>query len=218
MKFLSLIKNDEVHIAPNCKTIPAKEFEKLLAADDLIQRAHLDIEDYRKEVEEECCELKKKAQEEGFEEGLSKWNEQLAVLETEKERVEDEMNKTIVPLALMAVKKIIGKELDMKPKSVNDIVKTALKPVSQHRKITIYVNKEDLNLVEKERNDIKALFEHLQTLSIKVRDDVERGGCIIETEAGIINAQLDSQLKALEAAFQTFFESHKKPKKKKKED
>jgi len=215
MKFFSLIKNDEVHIAPDAKVIPSAQFEKLVEADELIERIHLDIEAYRKEVEVECQKIKEKAQEEGFSEGLAKWNEQLQFLEKEKERVEEQMNKTIIPLALTAVKKILGKELEMKPSLVAEIVKTALKPVSQHRKITIFVNKEDLDLIEEDRSEIKALFEHLSTLSIKVRDDVKRGGCIIETEAGIINAQLESQLTALEAAFQIFFDDHKKSSKKK---
>lgn len=211
MKFFSLIKNsEEVHIAPNTKIIPAKEFSILMEAYETLEKAKEDAELYRKDVEKECEELKENAEKCGFEEGLSKWNEQLAALENEMRRVEEEMNKTIVPLALTAVKKIIGKELEAKPETITDIVRTALKPVSQHRKITIFVNKEDLDLVESDRPQIKTLFEHLDSLSIKVREDVARGGCIIETEAGIINAQLGSQLKALEAAFQTFFDTHKK--------
>ncbi|MCH9611116.1 MAG: Yop proteins translocation protein L [Chlamydiales bacterium] len=210
MKFLSLIQKEEVRIAPDRKTIPASEFSQLLTAKELVEKAQTQAADYRVAVEQECENLKERAKEEGFEEGLFRWNQQLAQLEQEKQNIEDELNKTLVPLALTAVKKIIGKELEQKPETITDIVKTALKPVSQHRKISIFVNKEDLDRVETDRNDIKALFEHLETLAIKVRGDVEKGGCIIETEAGIINAQLDSQLKALEAAFQTFFDTHKK--------
>lgn len=209
MKFLSLIKNDEVHIAPGKKVIPAKEFDQLIEASELISRAHEEVANFRKEVETECEKLKEEAEKQGFEEGLKKWNEQLAQLEKEKDHIKEEMHKTLVPLALTAVKKIIGQELKIHPDVVTDIVKTALKPVSQHRKITIFVNKEDLDFLEAERTKIKELFEHLETLSIKVREDVARGGCIIETEAGIINAQLDSQLQALEAAFQTFFENRR---------
>ncbi|MFN0065769.1 MAG: HrpE/YscL family type III secretion apparatus protein [Chlamydiales bacterium] len=210
MKFFSLIKNGEIHVVPGKKTIPANEFSTLLQASEVLERAEKEVARYREEVEIECLQIREHKIQEGFQEGLSKWNEQLALLETEMARVEDEMNKAIVPLALTAVKKIIGRELQAKPQTITDIVKTALKPVSQHRKISIYVNKEDLDLVESERAGMKELFEHLESLSIKVREDVARGGCIIETEAGIINAQLDSQLKALEAAFQTFFDTHKK--------
>ena len=208
MKFLSLIKKGDIHLAPDCKRLAAEEFSELLSAKEVVELAKQDRDEALKESEERCKKSESEAEERGFEEGLSRWNEQLKFLEEEKRHVGDEMRKAIVPLALTAVKKIMGRELEMKPESVVDIVKTALKPVTQHRRITIYVNKEDLDHIEGERETIKALFEHIDSLAIQRRDDVGIGGCIIETEAGIINAQLDSQLKALEAAFQTFFDSH----------
>jgi type III secretion protein L len=81
---------------------------------------------------------------------------------------------------------------------------TALKPVTQHRKVIIYVNKVDLEELEASKPKIKNLFEHLENLSIQERSDIEPGGCIIETEAGIINAQLENQWRSLEIAFESF--------------
>ncbi|MBI3211529.1 MAG: HrpE/YscL family type III secretion apparatus protein, partial [Simkania negevensis] len=40
--------------------------------------------------------------------------------------------------------------------------------------------------------------------SLEDREDIAPGGCIIETEAGIINASLANQWQALEAAFAAF--------------
>ena len=68
----------------------------------------------------------------------------------------------------------------------------------------IYVNKEDLEILEKSKEKIRKIFEHLDSLSMQERGDIEPGGCMIETEAGIINAQLENQWRALEAAFESF--------------
>ena len=38
---------------------------------------------------------------------------------------------------------------------------------------------------------------------------MEPGGCLIETEAGIINAQLENQWRSLEAAFKAYTEKKK---------
>ena len=57
---------------------------------------------------------------------------------------------------------------------------------------------------------MKSLIEHLESLSIMARPDIQQGGCVIETEAGIINAKLENQLMALEAAFRSFFQNRKK--------
>lgn len=98
----------------------------------------------------------------------------------------------------------MGEELKLHPDRIVDIVMTSLKPVTQHRKIVIYVNHADLEQLELNRNKIKKIFEHLDSLSIQERDDIEPGGCMIETEVGIINAQLETQWRALEAAFESF--------------
>lgn len=44
-------------------------------------------------------------------------------------------------------------------------------------------------------------MEYADTLILTTKPEVTPGGCIIETEAGIVNAQLDVQLLALEKAF-----------------
>lgn len=210
MKFFSLIEGKEVHIAPDKKKIPSGEFSKLVDADFLLKEVKREEIVYRKKISEECEIIKEEAGKAGFEEGLRRWNEQIILVEKEIRNVRQEIENSLVPLALTAVKKIIGKELQTHPETIVDIVSTALKAVSQHRKIKIFVNPADLDTVEKARPQIKDLFEHLETLTIAAREDVGMGGSIIETEAGIINAQLESQLQALEAAFRTFFQNQKK--------
>jgi len=210
MKFFSLIEREEVHVAPEKKTIPADEFSKLVDADSLLKQTKEEEAVYRKQVSEECESLKEQAELAGFEEGLIRWNSQIQLLDQEIKNVRQEIENSMVPLALTAVKKIIGRELETHPETIVDIISTALKAVTQHKKIKIYVCPTDHDTVEKARPQLKKLFEHLDSLTIASREDIGEGGCVIETEAGIINAQLESQLKALEAAFRTFFQNQKK--------
>lgn len=208
MKFFSLIEGDNVHIAPDVKVVPGKEFSKLVNAQELTRQVKKEETAYRKSVSIECETLKEAAELAGFEEGLKQWNQHIAQLEDQIKKVRQEMEKTLVPLALTAVKKLIGRELETEPDTIIDIITTALKTVTQHKKIALYVHKGDLDRVEGERSRIRQLFEHLESLSISARGDIQPGGCIIETESGIINAQLESQLKALETAFRSFFQNH----------
>ena len=108
------------------------------------------------------------------------------------------------------IRKILGDELKLHPDRIVDIVIQSLKPVTQHHKIKIYANKEDIDILEKHKPQIKEIFEHIEVFSIQERDDIEKGGCVIETEAGIINAQLENQWKALEIAFEKFMKSKKR--------
>ena len=48
------------------------------------------------------------------------------------------------------------------------------------------------------------MFEQINILSIQEKGDISPGGCIIETETGIINASIENQWNALELAFKRY--------------
>ncbi|WP_038500899.1 HrpE/YscL family type III secretion apparatus protein [Chlamydia avium] len=202
MKFFSLIfKNDE--IAPNQKILSPEAFSALLDAQELLVKTKEDSEAYMNATKQECEKLRQEAEKRGFKEGSDAWNTQLAYLEKEMHELRDEIKSSLVPLAIASVKKILGKELETHPDTIVSIIIKALKELTQHKKILIHVNPKDLSIVEQSRPELKKIVEYADTLIIAPQADVSPGGCIIETEAGIINAQLDVQLAALEKAFST---------------
>lgn len=201
-KFFSLIHGETVHVSPKTKIIDAEAFSTMSDAFEILQAVKKDAEKYREEVLSECEKLKEQAQKEGFEEGFKQWVEHIAKLEEEILKVRSDLEKVVVPVALKAAKKIVGREIELSEKTIVDIVSNSLKAVSQHKKITIYVNKKDLEIVEAHRAQLKTLFESLEALSIRERSDISQGGCVIETEGGIINAQIENQWRILEQAFE----------------
>lgn len=203
-KFFSLFSGGEVHIAPGEKVVPAKEYAALKKASELLKQAKEDALVFAKEEAKEAEMIKEIAFKEGFQEGLASLNKHLLSLDRELETLRMEVQQKIIPLALKAARKLVGEELKLHPDRIVDIVLASLRPAIQHKKVVIYVNKADLEALETHKSRIKDIFEHLESLSVRERDDVEPGGCIIQTEAGIINAQLENQWRALEAAFTTF--------------
>lgn len=206
-KLFSLILGGDFHLTPDSKIISAENISKSLDAAEMIEKVKEDIEEYRKQVEEECNQLRKEAEEKGFQEGLKQWAEKLQELETHIENVRGEMSEVIGSVALKAAKKVVGKEIELNPKTVLEIVKSNLKAVTSHSNITIYVNKRDLDLIESEKDELKRLFERVETFTIRERNDIEQGGCVIETEGGIINARLNNVWQTLEKAFESLLQS-----------
>lgn len=202
-KFFNLISGDELHRGPQSKIIPADSFSTLLDAYEVLEHIKEDAEKYRLDVTKECEQLKAHAEEEGYEEGFKKWSEQLVKLEEEIERVYQEMEKLIIPVALKAAKKIVEREIEQSNTAIVDIVAANLRAVSQHKKVNIYVNRKDLETLEKNKPRLKEVFENLESMSIRDRDDISPGGCIIETEIGIVNAQIEHRWRVLEKAFET---------------
>ena len=131
-------------------------------------------------------------------------------LEEEIDKVREELQKLIIPIALKVAKKIVSTELSINPENIVDIVTNTLKAVAQHKKIVLYLNKQDLETIDTNKNKIRAIFESLESLSLRERDDIEPGGCIVETEGGIINARIEDRWRSIESAMEALAESLKK--------
>lgn len=204
MKFFSLIYQGDLHTSTDEKVISEEDYSVLVSAADVLAKAHEDAERLKKETEEECEKLKEEAKKAGFEEGLGIFNDHLLTFEKTIKKIHHETYLQILPLALKAARKIVSKELELHPDTIVDIVLQALTPVTQAQRVTIYVNKADRELLETEKKKIKDILEQIKTLVIKDRDDISQGGCVIETESGIINATIENQWRALEAAFERY--------------
>nr|CRI42949.1 Type III secretion apparatus protein, HrpE/YscL family [Chlamydia pneumoniae] len=206
MKFFSLIFKDD-DVSPNKKVLSPEAFSAFLDAKELLEKTKADSEAYVAETEQKCVQIRQEAKDQGFKEGSESWSKQIAFLEEETKNLRIRVREALVPLAIASVRKIIGKELELHPETIVSIISQALKELTQNKHIIISVNPKDLPLVEKSRPELKNIVEYADSLILTAKPDVTPGGCIIETEAGIINAQLDVQLDALEKAFSTILKA-----------
>jgi type III secretion protein L len=206
-KFFTLFDGKNVTVTPGVKKLSPEAFSTVMTCRELKEATVADTLAYKKQVVKEIEQQKKQASEEGFAAGYNEWLQMVGFLEKEISRVHTELEKTVMPVALKAAKKIVGAELQLKKDAIVDIVMSTLKTIAQHKRIIIYVSKSDYETLEGAKNKLKPMFEQLESLSIREKDDLEPGGCIIETEVGIINAQLQNRWKTLEAAFEHLTQS-----------
>lgn len=204
MKFFSLVYQGDVHPSTDEKVIPAKAYSKLLEAKELIEKAQEDVEKLLENTKKKCKKLQEEAKEKGFQEGLEKLNEQMFYVDQELKKLKLDLQKMVLPIALKAAKKIVAKQLDLFPETIVDIVLQAIAPIEESHKVTIYVNKEDKEILDAQKLKLKEILEQAKNITIQEKPDVTRGGCIIQTESGMINATLENQLKALERAFEIY--------------
>ncbi|MDJ0651906.1 MAG: HrpE/YscL family type III secretion apparatus protein [Simkaniaceae bacterium] len=203
-KYFSFIYSGEIRQGSEEKVIPSHAFSELLSSIEVLNKAKADVKSYLSTNKKECRKLLEQAKETGFNEGLSAFNKQILHYEQRIKQMEHELQKMILPLTLKAAKKVVGRELQSSPETIVDIVRQTLKPVTQNHHIRIFVAKEDKKILEQKKKELKMLLEQVQTFIIEEKEDITPGGCIIETEAGIINASLENQWRALESAFEAF--------------
>ncbi|NGX37384.1 MAG: Yop proteins translocation protein L [Chlamydiae bacterium] len=207
MKWFSLLYQGDVHPSSDEKVIPAKDYSQLLEAIGILEKAKEDAEKLLENTEKECEDLRKEAKEKGFEEGLEKFNEQIFESDQKLKAIRHNMQQMVLPIALKAAKRIVGKELDTFPETIVDIVMQALAPISESHQVIIYVNKEDKKHLDAQRPKLKEILQQTEVLAIQEKADVAPGGCIIQTEGGMINATIENQWKALERAFEKYKQS-----------
>ncbi len=201
MKLFSLLLSEtEVHLAAGHKVLPEKQVSRLLDLEALQDMVRQEAEEYRRQVDLECEQMREQARQEGFAAGEHTWASSVADLEKAADQLADEAQEAMVPGVVKAVERIIGEALKIDPKLIASIVGQSLKGVAQFKHITLYCRKEDLEALEKAKPKYKKMLENCETLQVRERADVTPGGCIIETEGGIVNAQLSNQLAALSRA------------------
>jgi flagellar biosynthesis/type III secretory pathway protein FliH len=101
----------------------------------------------------------------------------------------------MVRLALEIAAKVIGRAVDEDPRIAADILERAKREVTDARQIRIWLNPQDHEVLSRLRPDlVKVGHEGGRTIEVLQADDIGRGGCRLETEMGLVDATIPTQL------------------------
>jgi flagellar assembly protein FliH len=101
--------------------------------------------------------------------------------------------RDIIELAVSISKKIIQREVETSSDVTTNVVRAALKRLSERDQVTIRVSPDDLEAIRTHRDEFLNEGD-IQDLRIVSDPRVDRGGVIIETDSGSIDGRLDAQL------------------------
>jgi flagellar assembly protein FliH len=79
------------------------------------------------------------------------------------------------------------------PRTVVNVVKNAISKVSFKRRFTISVNPLDIEVIESAGPEVSSIIDNLESIKFRPDPKIEPGGCIVQTESGTIDAQVDRQ-------------------------
>jgi len=207
--FVLLHSGQEIHIAPGVRVLPAAEVSKLIDLAQLQQLVQEEIQQYRAEVDLEAERIRQAAYQQGFDDGMQQWTKTLMATEQAADKVAEEAHQAMLPAIVKSVERILGHTLESDPNEIVALVSQALRSVANFKQVVIYCRPDDLEMLEAAKSSFLKQLELCKTLVIRPRADVEIGGCIIETEGGIVNAQLATLLNALERQLKQRFAADK---------
>jgi type III secretion protein L len=171
---------------------------------DAHQRARLKIVEAEKRAEEIKAEAMRfrdevfaKAREEAKADVQAWGAEQLARAKLQAGQIVANAQKDALELALKMAAKIIGRDLERDPVLVAEIAATALEAARSAKAMILKVHPDDGKLLREKRPRLMELIGRSVDLSIRDDADVEPGGCIIQTEFGVIDGQIRTQFEML---------------------
>lgn len=147
----------------------------------------------------------KKGQEAGFREGNLEAQRLTDRLHTIIERMMDkrqeilaETEQQIVDLVLLMTRKIVKVISENQRNVVVSNVVQALRKVKGRGEVIIRVNLNDVAMTTQHIKDFLSAAENIKNITVVEDSTVDRGGCMIETDFGSIDAKIVSQLNEIE--------------------
>lgn len=179
----------------------------------IIEKAKAEAAQIVAEANAQHDKIVSEARQEGFEQGSQEGYEKGSaevdrliermhkILEAVMQRREEILADTesqIVELVILMARKVI-KILSENQKNVimaNTVA--ALRKVKTRGNVTLRVNIEDVKLATAHASEFIQHVENVQGITVQEDSSVEKGGCIVETDFGAIDARISSQLTELE--------------------
>ncbi len=179
----------------------------------IVEEAKRQAEELEAEIQSKVDKVEKEAFAKGIEEGRNQGFQEgrkelerlvdtlqriIAAAIEKRNEIIQESETQVINLVLLIAKKVI-KVISENQKNVviNNVVQ-ALRKLKSRGDVVIRVNLADVELTSEHINDFIKMVENVKSVTVLEDSSVDRGGCIIETDFGQIDARISSQLHEIE--------------------
>ena len=170
--------------------------------------AHI-ISEAENSREQNIAEARKEGFEKGLEEGYENGRQEAqrlidrlhVIIERTLDKrtgILEETERQLVDLVLLVSRKVVKVISESQRDVIMSNVLHALRKVKGRVDVTLRVNTADLQLSSDHVKDFIEAVENVQGITVAEDSTVEKGGCIVETDLGAIDARISSQLAELE--------------------
>jgi len=118
----------------------------------------------------------------------------IAMLGHERGRLLSETAGELAELAVLIARRVIGRELSIEPRVVQNLVREAIQALGQHDRVLVRIGKgfaAGREHVEQDLSDAGKRFE------VRVDSALDDYGCVVETELGRVDESIESRIETL---------------------
>ncbi|MBV8298297.1 MAG: hypothetical protein JO083_01875 [Candidatus Eremiobacteraeota bacterium] len=182
--------------------VAARNAEALL--DDAHERARALVEDAAARADTIAQDARRRGHDEGFAAGRTeadrRMNDMLVTMQGLLEMARVERHKLIeaaepelVKLALGIAERVLHQQIALDRGVVVEMAKVAIARLIERDTVTVRVNPADLERIREHRDELIALGD-IKNLRVVEDQRVDRGGVLVDTEAGTIDARIATQV------------------------
>ena len=117
----------------------------------------------------------------------------------ERDRWLGEWEATAIQLSVAIAEKLIRRELGLKPEISSDILFKMLELAAGQRQIKLRIHPDDLKFLGNHPEEVIRSMASCGDATLVADEAISRGGCVIETDHGTIDARLETQLERITA-------------------
>ncbi|MCS7241159.1 MAG: FliH/SctL family protein [Candidatus Caldatribacterium sp.] len=205
-----LVGQEEEEVQETRETpLPLEELSELRRM--ILQEARQEARRIVEEAQKEAEAIRRQAYEEGWREGEEKakeavqksWEEKVKVFERilrEFVKVRDHrwkvLEEPLCTLVFALAEKVIQREAERAP-FVGETIARALLRLAQRERVVVRVHPEECAFVRDMKEDLFRRVDGLEFLEVKEDPRVAKGGCIVETQFGNVDARIETQIAIL---------------------
>lgn len=191
----------KARILPAATPLVARDlFETVQKGGKILENARNQAKELLEKAESECKNIAEKAFEKGYEKGLAQATEVMGLAARQAQAMRQQSTSLLLPLATRMAERILDTELALRPEAILSVARKAMSQVRFCRKLVLKLSPEDLEVAVSQRSKLMEAVQATGEIEILPDPRIRRGGCMVETEAGEVDATLESQLEALEKA------------------
>ena len=204
-----LLKRKSFEVESSGSVVTEGEAAAIATAEEIVAAAQAEAASIHEAALKDAEAERKRGYQDGIDEGKMEILMQKLNLVEESVRYMESIEGKMSELVMKALRKCVAEIGDRE--LVCQIVRKAMQAVVRNqRQITIKVNPAMVPVVKARLQAILADFPSLSFADVAEDAHLEETACIVETEAGLVEASVEGQLKAIEKSIRKNFSNEEK--------
>ncbi|HYK88133.1 MAG TPA: FliH/SctL family protein [Acidobacteriota bacterium] len=164
----------------------------------------------------DVAQVEKTAYENGFRQGekagmeiaekkveaiMRRYSDTLMELGRLRAELYEQVEGEVVKLALEVAKKIVHREVQADKEIIQTLVRIALSHVAEKTAVTVHLHPTDYNFILERKAELSQSDHGVREVALLADRSIERGGCLVKTECGDIDARIEEEFREVERGF-----------------